>query len=48
MRLLKTIIKKIKNKLFKKKDLFEELTTYKSNEEVYYDKEIFDWFYGSD
>lgn len=45
--MINKIIKIIKNKFFKEKDLFEELTTYKSDEEVFYDKEVFDWFYGT-
>lgn len=47
MKLLKLILKKIKNKFFPKKDLFEELTSYKKDEVKEYDKEVFDWFYGS-
>lgn len=47
MKLLKTIIQKIKDKLSKKRDLFEELTGYKKEECSYvYDKEIIDWFWG--
>lgn len=48
MKLLKKIIQKIRNKLFKKRDLFEELTGYKKEEYSYVnDKEIIDWFWGS-
>ena len=48
MKLIKAIIRLLKQKLKKKKneDLFEELTTYKSSEEPYYDEEIFEYFWG--
>jgi len=45
--MMKKIFLRVK-KIFRKKDLFEELTTYKSGEEAFYDKEVFDWFYGTD